>query len=247
MGWLGTDGDRHLLTHTSGIVYDSMNLKLVEYRKTQGTQPYTGPTVETRFSYPLMYEPGSLWTYGAGMDWAGRIVELITDSTLEDYMQESLFKPLGIRDITFWPRKKGLDSRMVDLHPDDPTGAGIAVGAGMNVHNNSEACFGGQGLYGAGSEFIKIMSSILANDGKLLKKETVDLMFEPHLPYGGRESMRDFLKTEQGLAWFGCNTPRDALRDWGYGGLLQLEAVEGWPYGAKTLTWGGGVNSAWVS
>lgn len=49
---------------------------------------------------------------------------------------------------------------------------------------------GGSNLYTSGADFLKFLSSLLRNDGKLLGPETTDLMFEYRLPKG--ETFRCF-------------------------------------------------------
>ena len=50
---------------------------------------------------PLVADPGERWEYGVNIDWAGRIVELVSGQPLEAYLQEHMFGPLGMRDTTF--------------------------------------------------------------------------------------------------------------------------------------------------
>jgi hypothetical protein len=50
---------------------------------------------------PLMFDPGTKWSYGIGIDWAGIILERVTKSRLGDYFSEHLFEPLGMMDTGF--------------------------------------------------------------------------------------------------------------------------------------------------
>lgn len=135
---------------------------------------------------------------------------------------------------------------MADLSPADPKGHGIAVSGGVDILNDAETCMGGQGLYGAGSDVIKVLGSLAANDGKILKPETVEMMFQSQLSDSARKSMRELMRTELGHTYYGCNTPIEKERDYGFDGLLLVEGVDGW-FGNNTMQWGGGINSAWVS
>jgi methyl acetate hydrolase len=66
---------RHLLTHTSGLGYDTWDQRMYEFTQRAGeTYPKPGP---------LMFEPGTRWQYGQGIDWAGRLVEALAGSTLD--------------------------------------------------------------------------------------------------------------------------------------------------------------------
>lgn len=78
---------RLLLTHSSGVGYDFLTYDLIRYRSWLVKQPpeaglekppkivATPPSVEERFRFPLAFQPGQGWTYGAGLDWAGRLLE----------------------------------------------------------------------------------------------------------------------------------------------------------------------------
>jgi CubicO group peptidase (beta-lactamase class C family) len=54
-----------------------------------------------------MFEPGTRWQYGQGVDWAGRLVEAISGATLEDYFQNRILRPLGMNDTSSLLSKTG--------------------------------------------------------------------------------------------------------------------------------------------
>src|SRR5579862_5516096 len=49
---------------------------------------------------PLAFEPGTRWQYGAGIDWAGRVVEKISGLDLEQYFQRNILQPLAMHDTS---------------------------------------------------------------------------------------------------------------------------------------------------
>ena len=89
---------RNILSHTSGLDFHS---------------PIETPTLdlfplETRVrSYaamPLLFEPDTKYQYSnEGLNTAGRIIEVVSGKKYEDFLNERLFKPLGMKDTTFWP------------------------------------------------------------------------------------------------------------------------------------------------
>jgi len=89
---------RNILSHTSGLSFKS---------------PIEHPTLDlfplaTRVrsyaSYPLMFEPDSKYQYSnEGINTAGRIIEVVSGQKYEDFLKNRLFKPLGMKDTTFWP------------------------------------------------------------------------------------------------------------------------------------------------
>ena len=83
---------RHLLTHTSGIGYAFTNP--IEYQLTQATK-------KNEWELPLLSDPGEKWHYSASTRVLGMIVEKITGTSLEDYYQQRIFKPLGMVDTSY--------------------------------------------------------------------------------------------------------------------------------------------------
>ena len=53
--------------------------------------------------------------------------------------------------------------------------------------------FGGSGLFGTAEDYLKLLRSILRNDGKLLTEQSVDLMFTPSLSTASRASLHNNL------------------------------------------------------
>jgi CubicO group peptidase (beta-lactamase class C family) len=92
---------REVLSHTSGLPFSS----LVEEPTLDGL-----PLREAVMSYalsPLQFEPGTKYQYAnAGINTAARIIEVVAGMPYEDFMRQRLFKPLGMKDTTFWPTEK---------------------------------------------------------------------------------------------------------------------------------------------
>src|SRR5438477_237360 len=86
---------KHLLTHTSGFCYDNWDGNMFRYTSLTTGQPAGGKPG------PLMFEPGTRWQYGQGVDWAGRLVEKVSGLSLEDYFQQKILGPLEMRDTSY--------------------------------------------------------------------------------------------------------------------------------------------------
>ncbi|KAL2022590.1 hypothetical protein VTK56DRAFT_4934 [Thermocarpiscus australiensis] len=238
-----------LLTHTSGAGYDFFVPRLAEWRRKNEPPLEEGARrpVEEAFSYPLAFQPGTGWLYGPGLDWAGRIVERVTGGTLGDHIRRRICGPLGIEpdDVQFYPVKgDSVRARLVDLNPDDPECLGRAVmGGSGDMNKRSQGDFGGHGLFMTGADYVKVLRSLLVNDGKLLRPETVENMFRNHIGPEAEAGFRAALEGPNGV-FFRVGTDPGMRVGHGLGGLLTLEDVEGW-YGEGTLTWGGGLTFAW--
>ncbi|KAL8685749.1 MAG: hypothetical protein Q9224_005689 [Gallowayella concinna] len=235
-----------LLTHSSGIAYDFMIPHLAKWnQKFNHREENSRRGVEKAFCYPLAFQPGTSWMYGPGLDWAGRIVERVTGRTLGEHMQQRICNPLHITDAQFNPvTREDLRARLVDLNPQDPNALGRAVAGGngdMNKHSQGD--FGGHGLFMPAADYIKILHSLLANDGKLLKPSTVDDMFQHHLNPEATAGQQSALAGPMGI-FFRVGVDPETKMGHGLGGLLTLQGVDGW-YGERTLTWGGGLSLAW--
>ncbi|KAL4722093.1 hypothetical protein ACLX1H_010863 [Fusarium chlamydosporum] len=235
-----------LLTHSAGTAYDFLQPSIGKWSSKYKPKDESKKTVEDTFIYPLSHQPGKGWMYGSGLDWAGRIVERVTGETLEKRLQERILKPLGCEnDAQFYPvTREDLRERLVNLNPDDPEGVGYAImGSGAFINERSGGCFGGHGLAMSATSYIKILQSILANDGKILKPETVDDMFQHHLSPEASAGHQAMLATPLGpFIRVGIN--EETKLGHGLGGVITLEDIDGW-YGAHTMSWGGGLTLAW--
>jgi len=238
-----------LLSHTSGESYEFLVPKLAKWRQQNEAPLAEGAkrTVEKAFIDPLAFQPGESWMYGPGMDWAGRIVERATGTTLGERVRQRICKPLGIPldDAQFYPVKgESVRVRLVDLNPGDPECLGRAVlGGAGDMNARSEGDFGGHGLFMTGPDYLKVLKSLLANDGKLLRRETVDEMFQNRIGPAAEAGHREAMDGVTGV-FFSVGTKPGSKVGYGLGGLMPLEDAEGW-YGANTLTWGGGLTFTW--
>ena len=88
---------REVMSHTGGVVPRSPKEPQIDILSLKdNVQEY--PTVG------LHFQPGTDYEYSnGGINTAGRIIEVITGKPYEEYMDERLFKPLGMKDTTFWP------------------------------------------------------------------------------------------------------------------------------------------------
>ncbi|PNP57266.1 hypothetical protein FNYG_15268 [Fusarium nygamai] len=235
-----------LLTHSAGTVYDFLAPSIERWSSKYIPKDGKKRKVEETFIYPLLHQPGKGWMYGCGLDWAGRIVERVTGNTLEEHIHKRMLEPLDLKpDAQFFPlTREDLRERAVDLNPDDPEGLGLAVmGQWADINTRTDGCFGGQGLAMPATSYAKIMQSLLANDGKLLKPETVDDMFQQHLSPEALHGQQDILASPLG-PFYRAGIGEETKLGHGLGGVITLEDVDGW-YGAHTMSWGGGLTLAW--
>ncbi len=94
---------RDSMNHTSGMPFKSdleqPTLDLLPLR--DGVRSYA--------MTPLNSEPGTKYAYSnAGINTGGRIIEVVSGMKYEDFLDQRLFAPLGMKDTTFWPSEEQL-------------------------------------------------------------------------------------------------------------------------------------------
>ena len=88
---------RHLLSHTAGLDWLP---GFFQYQELSYISLETQSHVYA--ASPLLFEPGTRWSYSnAGINVGGRLIEILSGMTYEEYMAEKLFKPLGMKDTTY--------------------------------------------------------------------------------------------------------------------------------------------------
>ncbi|KAH7403649.1 beta-lactamase/transpeptidase-like protein [Cadophora sp. MPI-SDFR-AT-0126] len=249
---------RHLLTHSSGIAYDHFAPPLVQYRKWQNfPNGFDRPgKISTNYFYPLLFEPGTSYMYGAGLDWAGVMVQRVNGNiSLEEYMQKNIWSPLEIKDMTFHlEQQESIRAKVVpiSMRSGGMTELGLANNPQGEVVDADHKWFpdpveeeyGGAGLISSAIDFQKILSSIIANDGKLLQPATVLEMIKPQLSPESRKVFMDSRENPDVAQFTAQGQVIGAELDYGLGSCLNLEATpEGRHRG--TISWSGLPNTFW--
>jgi CubicO group peptidase (beta-lactamase class C family) len=94
---------REILGHTSGLPFASAQEKPTLDALT------LKDAVKSYAKTPLLFEPGTKYQYSnAGINTAGRIIEVVSGMPYEDFLQKRLFDPLAMKDTTFWPDEQQL-------------------------------------------------------------------------------------------------------------------------------------------
>jgi CubicO group peptidase (beta-lactamase class C family) len=97
----------HLLTHTSGLTYGFGNDGPIPelYRKGHTDfETHDGPlekVIERLAQIPLEFQPGHRWNYGVSTDVIGRVVEVVSGQSLNEFFHKKILDPLGMIDTGF--------------------------------------------------------------------------------------------------------------------------------------------------
>jgi CubicO group peptidase (beta-lactamase class C family) len=226
-----------LLRHTSGIVYgnNTGNAKVKELytKENVGWADQTPAEQIDRLSkVPLAHQPGSAWEYSLSTDVMGRVIEVVSGTTLGRFLEQRLFTPLKMTDTGFVvPNGKG--ARLAQPFEKDPaTGNPVAL-LDVTVAQRNDA--GGAGAAGTAADYARF-SQMLLNGGQLdgvriLGRATLAQMTSDHLG-----NIRVALPTLQPGYGFGL------------GFAVRKETGLNWVTGsAGEYRWGGAAGTAfWV-
>jgi len=172
---------RHLLTHTSGFTYSVWSEALTRYEKVTG-MPDIAYSRNGAFTAPLEFDPGDRWQYGIGMDWAGKLVEAISDQSLEVYFRENIFAPLGMNNTGFL-MSSAQRRRVATMYNRQSDGS--LKPAPFEMAQRPEFFSGGGGLFGTPHDYMRFLQMLLRGGklggARILKPETVASMYENHI------------------------------------------------------------------
>jgi methyl acetate hydrolase len=226
---------RHLLTHSSGFVYDMWNADMSRYLELTGT-PGIISCANAALDLPLVFEPGSAWDYGIGIDWAGKAVEAVSGKSLGVYLADNLFRPLGMRDTGFRIRDDQR-ARLARMHARTPEGI-IAID--FEIPQAPEFEMGGGGLYSTVGDYLGFTRMIL--EGGVL--DGVRVLAAPTVAQMSQNAMGDLRCRAMKSVAPGSTNDVDFLAgmQWGLSFLINPEAL---PTGrsAGSLAWAGLANS----
>lgn len=187
---------RDLFTHTSGLTYGFMGRHPVDAlyrRRGVGELERSGTLtsmVDQLGSLPLLFSPGSRWSYSVATDVLGAVVEVITGQSFDEVCRQRVFDPLGMHDTGFSVPEHAVD-RFAACYAKAPDGSAVLTDAPATSSYLTPPSFlsGGGGLVSTAADYLRFCRMLLgggALDGvRVLGRKTVDLMTRNHLPTGG--------------------------------------------------------------
>jgi CubicO group peptidase (beta-lactamase class C family) len=222
---------KHLLTHTSGLCYDIWDGDMFRLSRNKAL-----PDVTTT----LMFEPGTRWQYGTGLDWAGRLVEEVSGMSLEEYFQTRILKPLGMNDTSYILPASKFD-RMVSSWKRGENGT-------LEQDKRTPPALpkefnGGGGLFSTAPDYVRFMQMILGkgrgvSGAVILRAGTVESMEMNQisvLSAGKMKSYRPLLSSD-------VDIQPEHTEKWGLGFLINTDPYDG-GRAAGSLAWAGIFNT----
>lgn len=175
-----------LLRHTAGLTYEFLGSAHVQrlYAQAQiGSRERSNAEFsETVAGLPLFHQPGSRWAYSRATDVLGRLIEVVSGRSLGEYLQETIFAPLGMNDTSFAVPTTDQD-RIAEPFAHDPDG-GIPMRV-LDPRKVPALESGGGGLMSTSGDYARFLQCLLnrgeLNGTRLLGSHTVDHMTADHL------------------------------------------------------------------
>jgi len=243
---------RHLLTHTSGFIYsdseDAVGKRYLAESTNFGRSDGSLAEICERLSLiPLAFEPGTSWRYGVSLDVLGRVIEIVTGTTLDQFLKLRVFDPLGMVDTSFTvPASKA--QRLAALYEvaesssDDAATLHLVSARGSDVAEGAVTTFsGGAGLSSTIDDYLRFAEMLrlggLADGQQILSPAMAQEMATNQLPgdlvSAGQTTFNE--TTKEGIGYgFGVSVVIDAERTL-------------WLTNNGEIAWGGAASTAfWV-
>jgi CubicO group peptidase (beta-lactamase class C family) len=189
----------HLLTHTSGIGYSFSSRTISPvYAKYQipdlaNPNDITIEEVAERLgTLPLMFDPGTRYSYGLSIDVLGRVVEVVSGMTLGDYVEKNITGPLKMNDTKFF-FAEDVSDRLTTVYTVNPATRKIISSRASDrsdavdypVKGAKKYFSGGSGLCSTPHDYFIFSQAILNggeyNEVRILTENTVQTMLTDQL------------------------------------------------------------------
>lgn len=184
---------KHVLTHTAGFPNAYRGITQADYNKNyprKTPNETIGDAVKRLAQMPLNFHPGDAWEYGPATDVVGRLVEVISGMTLDEFLKKRIFEPLKMTDTHFYLPTSKLNRFVANYQPDSQNGNKIKLveapnGESRYVKEPHVYFSGAGGLVSTVADYVRFHQMML-NGGELegvriLGRKTVELMTVNHI------------------------------------------------------------------
>ena len=134
---------------------------------------------------PLVHQPGAGWRYGWSFEVLGRVIEVVADLPLDDYLASVIFSPLGMVDSGFYVPPDRVERLAAVYESANGVPHRIDNGDTREITEHVPLLWGGSGCASTAPDFLRFARMLRRRgelDGlRLLKPETVDLMTRNHV------------------------------------------------------------------
>lgn len=242
---------RDAFTHTTGVTYGFLMQHEVDalYRREkigmlgEGEGETLGEMCARIAKLPLLFSPGTQWNYGHSTDILGRVVEVASGMSLDEFFRNRIFGPLGMEDTDFFVPESKLD-RLMACYAKNPITGEVTKSDGAGADSKAyktqpKLLNAGGGLVSTLNDYHKFCLMLLQggslNGHRLLSPKTVEFMRMNHLPEG---------KTIKEMGDKTFSEARMEGNGFGLGGSTIVNVAETLTPGSiGTFSWGGLANT----
>lgn len=178
---------KHLLTHTSGLIYggDWDHPINERYRDANFYGGDLANMAQELGNIPLLHHPGDAWNYGMSTDVLGYLVEVVSGMPFEEFLKTQICEPLGMVDTAFSVPDDKADRYATLYEPTEDGGIQVMENAPVSSGPLSFFHSGGAGLQSTAADYLRFCQMLL-NDGeldgvRLLGRKTVELIRVNHI------------------------------------------------------------------
>ncbi len=190
----------HLLTHTSGLTYGFHRSHPVDARYRAGGFEWGYPPgldlaacCDAWAGIPLLFQPGAEWNYSVSTDVLGRVIEVASGQSLDEFLASAVFGPLGMTETAFCVGEQDA-GRLAALYTPGQGGQAARLNTmGKVAATRPDFLSGGGGLISTAGDYHRFTQMLLGRpespagelDGtRVLGPRTVAYMTRNHLPGG---------------------------------------------------------------
>jgi CubicO group peptidase (beta-lactamase class C family) len=182
---------RQLLDHTAGLAYgltsgpvDTIFAAARLYDASRTIEQFA----DSLARIPLLFHPGTRWSYSSGLDVAGRVIEVVSGMTLDRFLEEQIFQPLGMHDTGFRIRPD-MRGRLATVYVRDEGGALRELGEDVLLamfEPGARFLWGSGGLLSTPDDYLRFAQMLLDGGSlggvRILQAETLALMTQATVP-----------------------------------------------------------------
>jgi CubicO group peptidase (beta-lactamase class C family) len=181
---------KHLLTHTAGLANTYRGPTQPEYAKIaerQKPDETMADAVARLATLPLNFQPGEAWEYGPATNVVGRLVEVMSGQSLDEFFQKRIFAPLAMHDTHFYLPAAKLDRFAALYRPNQEKKIELTEKASPDsrwVKEPHVYFAGAGGLVSTAADYFRFHQMMLgggeSHGVRLLGRKTVELMTANH-------------------------------------------------------------------
>jgi CubicO group peptidase (beta-lactamase class C family) len=185
-----------LMSMTSGLSYDVVSEPIQEVKLKTNNKASTHEMIAAIARMPLLFEPGTRYSYALGHDVLAAVVEIVSGMAYGQYLKKFIFDPLAITQMYF--RVPESEQYRISAEYMKDMNTGLITPHSGNIFNLSDEYeSGGAGLTCTVDDYIKVLDA-LANDGvgatgaRILTPESIRTMSKNWLT---DQQLEDFKKS----------------------------------------------------